>query len=66
MKNIGHIFHLASERIKADWRHVFLLSDDTRFDDNKYLESLENGTELIACTEEQIQTLSIFFELKRN
>ena len=66
VKNIGHIFHVASEIIKTDWRHVFLLSDDTRFDDNEYLESLENGTELIVCTEEQIQTLSIFFELKRN
>ena len=33
--------------------------------DNEYLESLENGTELIVCTEEQIQNISIYFDLKR-
>ena len=44
---------------------MFLLSDSTRIDDNKYLSSLENGTELIVCTEEQIQKLLIYFELKR-
>ena len=32
---------------------------------NEYLESLENGTELIVSTEEQIQKLLIYFELKR-
>ena len=66
VKNIGHLFHLASEIIKADRLHLFLLSDGTRIDDNEYLESLENGTELIVCTEEQIQKLSFYFELKRN
>ena len=65
MKNIGNLFHLASEIIKADRFHLFLLSNGTRIDDNEYLESLENGTELIVCTVEQIQKLSIYFELKR-
>ena len=65
MKNIGHLFNLAGEIIQADRLHLFLLSDGTQIDDNKYLESLENDTELIACTEEQIQKLSIYFELKR-
>ena len=65
VKNINHLFHLASEIIEADRLHLFLLSDGTRIDDNEYLEGLENGTELIACTEEQIQKLSICFELKR-
>ena len=46
--------NLASEIIKADRPHLFLLSDGTRIDDNEYLESLENDTELIVCTEEQI------------
>ena len=64
-KNIDHLFNLVSEIIKADRLHLFLLSDGTRIDDNEYLESLENDTELIVCTEEQIQKLSIFFELKR-
>ena len=65
VKNINHLFNLASEIIKADRLHLFLLSDGTRIDDNEYLGSLENGTELIVCTEEQIQKLLIYFELKR-
>ena len=65
VKNIGHLVHLASQIIKADRLHLFLLSDGTQIDDNKYLSSLENGTELIVCTEEQIQKLLIYFELKR-
>ena len=65
VKNIGQLFNLAGEIIQADRLHLFLLSDGTQIDDNKYLESLENDTELIACTEEQIQKLSIYFELKR-
>ena len=65
VKDIDHLF-LASEIIKTDNLHLFLLSDGTRIDDNEYLESLENGTELIVCTEEQIQKLLIYFELKRS
>ena len=41
LENIGHLFHLASEIIKADRLHLFLFFDDTRIDDNGYLESLE-------------------------
>ena len=62
VKNIGHLFHLASEIIKANRLHLFLLSDGTRIDDNEYLESLENSTELIACAEDK---LLVYFELKR-
>ena len=65
VKNIGHLFHLVSEIIKADRLHLLLLSDGTRIDDNEYLESLENDTELTVCTEVQIQKLLIYFELKR-
>ena len=65
VKNIDHLFNMASEIIEADRLHLFLLSDGTRIDDNEYLGSLENGTELIVCTEEQIQKLLIYFELKR-
>ena len=64
-KNIDHLFNLASKIIKADRLYLFLLSDGTRIDDNKYLGSLENGTELIVCTEEQMAKLLIYFELKR-
>ena len=65
VKNIDHIFNIVSEIIEADRLHLFLLSDGTRINDNKYLSSLVNGTELIVCTEEQMQKLLICFELKR-
>ena len=65
MKDIDHLFSLASEIIEADRLHLFLLSDDTQIDDNEYLESLENSTELIVSMEEQIQKLPFYFELKR-
>ena len=61
----GHLFYMASEITEANKLHMFLLSDGTRIDNNEYLSSLENGTELIPCTEEQMQKLSVFFELKR-
>ena len=50
VKDIDHIFNMVSEIIEADNLHLFLLSDGTRIDDNEYLSSLENGTELIVCT----------------
>ena len=65
VKDIDHLFNLASKIIEVDRLHLFLLSDGTRIDANESLSSLENGTELIVCTEEQIQKLSIYFELKR-
>ena len=65
VKNIDHLFNMASEIIEADRLHLFLLSDNTRIDNNEYLSSLENGAVLIVCTEEQIQKLLIYFELKR-
>ena len=54
VKNINHLFHLASEIIEAGGLHLLLLSDGTRIDDDEYLESLE-----------QIQKLSIYFESNR-
>ena len=42
-----------------------MLSDGTRIDDNEYIESLENGTELIVSTEKKMEKLSIYFEIKR-
>ena len=55
---------MASEIIGADNLHLFLLFGGTQIDNNEYLSSVENGTELIGCTEEQIQKLLIYFELK--
>ena len=65
VKNIDHLFSLAGEIIKDDNLHLFLLSDSTQIDDNECLESLENGTELILYTEEQIQKLLMYFEIQR-
>ena len=41
VKDIYHLFNLASEIIKADGLHLFLLSDGARIGDNEYLESLK-------------------------
>ena len=60
VKNIDYLFRMASDTL-----HLFLLSNGTRIDDNKYLQSLETATELIVCTEEQIQKLLIYFDIKR-
>ena len=57
MKNINHLFHLASEIIEADRLHLFLLSNGTRIDEDEYLSSLEDTTELIVWTEEQISLI---------
>ena len=65
VKDTDHLIYMASEIIEANKRHLFLLSDGTRIDNDGYLSSVENGTELIACTEEQMQKLSVYFELKR-
>ena len=65
VENIGHLFHLSSEIIKADMLHLFLPSDSTQIDEEEYLSNQENGTELIVCTEKQIDNLSIYFEIKR-
>ena len=54
VKNIYHLFNLASEIIEVEKLHLFVLSDGTEIDDTECLGSLENGTELIVCTEEQI------------
>ena len=54
VKNINHLFHLASEIIEAGGLRLLLLSDGTRIDDDEYLESLE-----------QIQKMSIYFESNR-
>ena len=43
VKDIDHLFRMASEIIKADRLHLFLLSDGTRTDDNEYLKRLETA-----------------------
>ena len=62
VENISHLFHIVSQITEADRLHLFLLSDGARIDEDEYLSSLENGTELIVCTEKQIQKLSVCFK----
>ena len=62
VENISHLFHIVSQITEADRLHLFLLSHGARIDEDEYLSSLENGTELIVCTEEQIQKLSVCFK----
>ena len=62
VENISHLFHIVSQITEADRLHLFWLSDGARIDEDEYLSSLENGTELIVCTEEQIQKLSVCFK----
>ena len=57
VKNMDHLFNMASEISEADRLHLFLLSHGTWIDDNEYLSSLENGTKLIVYTEEQIHKI---------
>ena len=64
VNDIDHLFPLASEITEADRLHLFLLFDSTQIDDNEYLESLENGTELIVCAEEQIRNWWSIFDWK--
>ena len=61
VKNINHLFHLANQIIEAYRLHLFLLSDGARIDEDEYLNSLKDTTELVVCIEEQIQKLSIYF-----
>ena len=56
---------MASELLESDKLRLFLLLDGTLIHDNEYLESLENATELIVCTEEQTQKLLFYFYIKK-
>ena len=65
VKNIKHLFCMASELFESGKLHLFLISDGTRIDNNEYLKSLENATELTVCTEEKMQKIAnLFFHKK--
>ena len=57
---------MISELLESDKIDLLLLSDSNQINDNKNLENLEIATELIVCTKEQMQKLSIYFYLKRD
>lgn len=64
MRNISHLFCMASEILESNDLHLHLLSGSTKFDDNEYLESLENAAELIVCRGERMLKLPICFDIK--
>lgn len=66
VKNITPFFYMISELLESDKIDLLLLSDGNQINDNKNLENLEIATELIVCTKEQMQKLSIYFYLKRD
>ena len=39
VKNIDHLFRMASEITESNKLHLFLFSGGTRFDDNKYVKA---------------------------
>ena len=56
---------MASELFESGKLHLLVISDGTRIDDNEYLKSLENATELTVCTEEKMQKIAnLFFHKK--
>ena len=65
VKNINHLFHLVCQIMKADRLHLFLLSGGTRIDEDEYLSSLEDRSELIVCTKEPVQKFLVYFQLKK-
>ena len=46
------IFCIASEILESDELHLFLLTDDTRINDNEYLEGSKTVTESTVCTKD--------------
>ena len=60
----NHIKSMARELLESDKVHAFLLSGGTPIDESECLESLENAIQVMTCTEEQMQKLSIYFDIK--
>ena len=55
VKNIDPLFCMVREILESDKLYLFLHSDSTRINDNEYLGRLVTTTELIACTDKQMQ-----------
>ena len=64
VKNIDYLYCMAREILESDKLYLFLPSGGTCIDDRVYLENLETAADLIICTEEQMQNLSIYFDIK--
>ena len=68
VRSIMTIFDMAEQILDIERQSLVLLlfEDGTRIDDKEYLESLNEDTDLLICTEEQHQKLYVnYFLLKR-
>lgn len=64
VKNIDYLYCMARETLESDKLYLFLPSGDTCIDDRVYWENLETAADLIIYTEEQMQKLSIYFDIR--
>ena len=67
VRNITTIFDMAKQIFNTEEKLFLLLFEDgTIIDENEYLHSLNDDTDLLICTEEQFEELfSGYFLLKR-
>ena len=59
-----YLCFLASYLFKTRDLCLFLFSDGTQINDNKYLETLEHGTKLFVCKTDEKENILIYFDLK--
>ena len=68
VRSITTIFDMAEQILDIERQSLVLLlfEDSTRIDDKEYLESLNEDTDLLICTEEQHEKLVLnYFLLKK-
>ena len=64
VKNIKQLICVVMDLLESNKLRLFLLTDGTWINENKYLESLETTTELFVCSEGQMRKLSTYFDVK--
>ena len=67
VRDIGHLFCIASEILKECKENLFLFLfvDGALIDENAYCKTLEPGTGLFVCRSNQKEKLLIYFDVKR-
>ena len=66
VRNISSIYDMAGKILDSERESLVLLlfEDGTRIDENEYLQSLNDDTELFICSKEQHEKLSTYFLFK--
>ena len=65
VESLNEILSLSSEILRSESIYLFLFCDGTLIDDNDYLNTLDSGSELLACTTNQKEKFLTYFVLKR-